>query len=178
VTTAAIIWRRVQSHGWAALVTLLAGGVMMAGGYLFATRGWAVGGTAMIPAGPLISVAFFVARRSSRPGGPVATKDRLRNAAVIVLGMPSAGSGVPPALSLLVTVTTLGAGAVMAVAGYSLAAWSALMVLPLLIVAGAIITVPFAVLERVDHSPARSQSRRRPWGQIDAESGASEFTGT
>lgn len=155
MVTDSIVRSRVQSHGWAALVTLVAGGVMMAGGYLFATRGWAVGGTAMIPAGPLISVAFYLARGSSRPAGLVATKDRLRHVAVVVLGMPSAGSGVPTPVSILVTLTTLGAGATMAVAGYSVGAWTAVLALPLLLVAGVVITVPFAVLERIDRAQTR-----------------------
>jgi hypothetical protein len=123
---------------------------MMVGGYLFATDGWAVGGTSMIPAGPLISIAFALARRSSRPKGPVAAHERIRHILIILVGMPSAGSGVGFITSTSIMVLTLAAGAVMSVAGYAAAAWSLVMVVPLLLASGLIITTAFALIERTD----------------------------
>ena len=127
----------------AVAATLASGAVMMIGGYLFHTHGWNLGGLVMIPAGPLISVAFAFASPPSNQAGRRSSKRAAR--VVLSLLMPSPGGGLTAARSLVVSVVSLVAGAVMAVAGYALAAWNPLLVPPLIAAGGAVIGLAFLV---------------------------------
>ena len=143
---------RRRSYAPAVAATLASGGVMMTGGYLFKTLGWALAGPVMIPAGPLISAAFALAPKSGVPGR---SKARTRISRVmLLLGLPSPGGDVSLAVSLAISVVTLLAGAVMAAAGYGIAAWNPLTVPALLLVASIVITAAFVIAERAARSQA------------------------
>ena len=146
-------WRRSYAPSVAA--TLASGGVMMAGGYLFKTVGWALAGPVMIPAGPLISAAFALAPKSPVPG-----QSKPRTAPIhrvlLILGMPSPGGDVSLPVTLAISVVTLLAGAVMAVAGYALAAWNPLTVPALLLAAAVVITAAFVIADRAARNRART----------------------
>lgn len=130
---------------------LASGGVMMAGGYLFHNDGWGVAGFVMIPAGPLISVAFLLADRVGNPDRRPATKMAKRF--TLSLLMPSPPVDMTVGRSIVVSFITLAAGAVMAVGGYAASAWSPFLVPPLLLVAGAVITCAFLIASRGSPRP-------------------------
>jgi hypothetical protein len=137
-----------------ALLTLLTGGIMMTGGYVFANDGWALAGPIMIPAGPLISLAFALARPKDRAVGPPDRKARTRHIVSMVIGLPSPGVGTGVVLTIVITVVTLLAGAVMVVAGYASAAWNLAFVPPLILASGGIITTAFVMADRVARATA------------------------
>ncbi|HEX6394233.1 MAG TPA: hypothetical protein VFZ97_12385 [Acidimicrobiales bacterium] len=143
----------------AAVLTLVTGGIMMTAGYIFATDGWALAGPIMIPSGPLISVAFALARRPRRPARSSDMKVRVRHIASIALGLPSPGGDVTLTVTLLITIVTLLAGAVMVVAGYATAAWNLAIAPPLIVASGLIITGAFVIADRADRSGNRDQDR-------------------
>ena len=136
----------------AAVLTLVTGGIMMTAGHFFATDGWAMAGPMMIPAGPLISVAFALARRPRKPARSPNAKTRVRQIASIALGLPSPGGDVTLAATLLITIVTLMAGAVMVVAGYATAEWNLAIAPPLIVASGFIITLAFVIADRADRS--------------------------
>lgn len=140
----------------AAAVTLLTGGVMMSGGYLFANRGWAVAGWVMTPAGPLISVAFALARKARGRGPDPRRADRVRHITTLLVGMPSPGGNIGPVASAATTAAALLAGAVMVVAGYALARWNPLLVPPIAVAGGIAITAAFVIADRSEHKPERA----------------------
>lgn len=146
---------RRRSYAPAVAATLASGGVMMTGGYLFKTIGWALAGPVMIPAGPLISAAFALAPKPGEAGRPRIPTARI-NRVLLLLGLPSPGGDVSLAISLAISVVTLLAGAVMAAAGYAWAAWNPLTVPALLLAASAVITVAFVIADRAARSRARS----------------------
>lgn len=150
---------RLVSFIPAAVLTLVTGGIMMTAGYFFATDGWGVAGPMMIPSGPLISVAFALARRPRKPARTADMKTRVRHIASIALGLPSPGGDVTLAATLLITIVTLIAGAVMVVAGYATAAWTVAIAPPLIVASGLIITLAFVIAERADRSHNRDQDR-------------------
>lgn len=154
--------RAAQWYVPAILFTLGAGAVMMAGGWLFARDGWAAAAPATMPAGPMISVAFAFAQRAARVQLPREqrakphVRDRIRHYAVLVVGLPSAGSGAGTVASIAVLVVSLLAGLAMQVAGYAMADWGLLPVPPLLLVAAATITSAFVIIRRANRPTARS----------------------
>ena len=152
---------RRRSYAPAVAATLASGGVMMTGGYLFKTIGWGLAGLAMIPAGPLISAAFALA---PKPGVQVRSKTPTAsiNRVMLVLGLPAPGGDVSLPMSLAISVVTLLAGAVMAVAGYAIAAWNPLTVPALLLAASVVITSAFVIADRAARSRAPS-----PAGEAD-----------
>ena len=137
---------------------------MMVGGYLFATDGWAVAGPAMLPAGPLISIGFFLARRPGRADRQTGRKERVRHIASVLLGLPSPGSDLALTTSLATSVVTLLAGALMMIAGYATAAWNPALVPPLVLAAGLIIAAAFVIVDRADRQrhQTRYQERANP----------------
>lgn len=148
---------RTRSPGWLrsvglpGLATLASGAVMMAGGYLFSRDGWAVAGPAMIPAGPLISVAFLLAR-SPRSVGRSGRTDRARHIASLLVGLPSPGADLGLATSAATSVVAVLSGAVMVLAGYAAAGWTLVLVPPLLLAAGLIIAAAFVLIARADRT--------------------------
>lgn len=140
----------------AAAVTLLTGGVMMSGGYLFANRGWAVAGWVMTPAGPLISVAFALARKARGRGPDLRRRDRVRHVTTLLVGMPSPGGNIGPVASAATTAAALIAGAVMVVAGYAVARWNPLLVPPIALGGGVAITAAFVIADRGEQNPDRA----------------------
>lgn len=144
---------RLRTVAPPAALTLASGAIMMAGGFLFQRDGWAVAGPSMIPAGPLMSVAFALARRR-RADRRTSRRDRLRHIASVLIGLPSPGGDLGLVTSLAISLVTLVAGAVMVVAGYAAASWDPAVVPPLLAGAGAIITAAFIVVERADRAPS------------------------
>lgn len=132
------------------LTTLASGSVMMLGGYLFYRDGWAIAGSVMIPAGPLISIAFALARRANGRRPPAATTARLRTALLLILGLPSPGGNLDTPTSIAVTTLSLLAGAVMAIAGYAAATWNRLVLLALVAAGGAVIVTAFITAARGD----------------------------
>ncbi|HUE58198.1 MAG TPA: hypothetical protein VMO88_01315 [Acidimicrobiales bacterium] len=145
--------RRDQKLRWyipTVLTTLASGSVMMVGGYLFHRDGWGVAGSVMVPAGPLISIAFALARRANGRRPPAATTARFRSALLLVLGLPSPGGNLDTPTSIAVTTLSLLAGAVMAVAGYAAAAWNRLVLPAIIAAAGAVIVTAFITAARGD----------------------------
>lgn len=142
----------------AVLFTLAAGAVMMLAGWLFARDGWAVAGPATMPAGPLISIAFAFGQRAGGADLPREQRtkphirNRIRHYAVLLAGLPSAGSGASTITSIAVLVVSLLAGLAMQVAGYAMAKWALVFVPPLLLVAVATITSAFVIIQRANRS--------------------------
>ena len=147
---------RLVRYGPAVAATLAAGAVMMAGGFLFRRHGWAVAGPAMIPAGPLISVAFALERRAGARRAASAGGARLRGAVMLIAGLPSPGGNLPLTTSIAVQAVTLLAGVVMAVAGYAAATWNPLLVPPLLGAGGLVMTTAFVIGARGDRPAGAS----------------------
>ncbi len=114
------------------LLTLVAGGFMMAGGFLLHTSGWGTGARVMLPSGPIIAVAFAALRMSERSwhveSDFAARRPTTRGRAIT---------------EIEVFVLTMAAGCAMAFGGYGAAAWNWLLVLPLAFSAGGIITAAF-----------------------------------
>lgn len=116
---------------------------MSMGGYLFDTRGWAIAGPSMIPAGPLITIAFWLAPAP----GACRPRPRSHSAArilLLVLGVPITSGNLSLRQSLTVSVLTLIAGALAALAGYALGAHHHLLPLPTLLASGVVIALSFA----------------------------------
>ena len=132
------------------LTTLASGSVMMLGGYLFYRDGWAIAGSVIIPAGPLISIAFALARRANGRPPPAATTARLGTALLLILGLPSPGGNLDMATSIAVTTLSLLAGAVMAIAGYAAATWNRLVLPAIIAAGGAVIVSAFITAARGD----------------------------
>lgn len=145
-------WNQVRPYVPAALTTLGSGGVMTVGGYLLDRFGWRVAGPSMLPAGILISIAFVLARRVTSAVDTPARLGWCRVILILLIGLPSAGDNLSVLASVTVSVVTLLAGATMVVAGYALAAWNILLVPPLILAGGAVITVAFVVANRADRS--------------------------
>lgn len=142
---------KLRRYGPVALATLASGAVMMTGGYLFHRDGWGIAGSVMIPAGPLISIAFALERRASGRLAVTATTARVRGALMLFAGLPSPGGNLAFGTSVAVQAVTLAAGAVVAVGGYAVATWNPLVV-PLLVVAGGMLmTAAFVIAARADH---------------------------
>lgn len=137
-----------------AAATLAAGAVMMLGGDLFHTDGWAVAGPVMTPAGFLISAAFALENRTRSSNAdqvrPMGVR-RARRLALLLAGVPVSAAGVPPVAAITITAFTLLAGLAMAVAGYAVAAWTPILAPPLILSSGLIILAAF-------YLGARSQS--------------------
>lgn len=133
------------------ILTLAAGAAMMIGGYLFHTDGWKVSGPSMTPAGPLISIAFAL---ESRTRAPAKTKTRqtsarrLRRFLPLLLGVPIPAGDVQPLAAIATLALTLLAGLAMAVAGYALAAWTPILVPPLILASGLTILAAFFIGSR------------------------------
>jgi hypothetical protein len=137
------------------MLTLAAGAAMMAGGYLFHTDGWKVGGPSMSPAGPLISIAFALESRSRAPATTPNDRPgvhRLRRLLPLLVGVPIPAGGLQPLAAIATLGLTLLAGLAMSVAGYALAVRTPILVPPLILASGLIILAAFFV-------GARSQSR-------------------
>lgn len=137
----------------AGLATLAAGAVMMTGGYLFGTDGWAVAGPVMLPAGAIISIAFALARRAKGHQLRDSAVSWFRVVLLLVVGVPCAGGDLSAVASIAVSVVTLLAGAVMVVAGYAAAKWNLLLVPPTVVAAGAVIGLAFGLAARSDRAP-------------------------
>jgi hypothetical protein len=143
---------QLRSYLPPAVMTLAAGMVMMLAGYLLHADGWTVAGLVMLPAGVLISIAFVLARRihSPVPGGGASLDRRTR--LLILLGLPSAGGDLSRWVSVAVSVVMLAAGALMTVAGYAAAAWSGMIVPPLVLLSGLVILAGFVITYRADRA--------------------------
>ena len=135
-----------------AVVTIAAGVVMMLAGYLWHADGWTVAGLVMLPAGVLISIAFLLARRIHSPVAGAGTGFDRRTGLLILLGLPSAGGDLTRWVSVAVSFAMLAAGALMTVAGYAAAAWSELMVPPLVLLSGLVIVAGFVITYRADRT--------------------------
>lgn len=114
------------------LLTLASGAFMMAGGFLIHTSGWGTGTRWMLPSGPIIWLAFAALRRSEwskhvyselAPRRPNLWGRAITEIEVFAL--------------------TTAAGCAMAFGGYGAAAWSWLLVFPLVAAAGGIMTAAF-----------------------------------
>ncbi len=128
-----------------ALLTLGAGAFMTVGGDFLHTRGWGLAGIVLIPAGPLISIAFFLADRA-RGGSAVPPHtskfDRRRLLLLLlVVGLPTPGGDVSFRRSVGITGLMLVAGGAMFVAGYAIAAWTWALAPPLILLSGLVIGV-------------------------------------
>jgi hypothetical protein len=148
-----------RSYLPAVSMTLVSGAVMVLGGYLFHDHGRNVAGLVMIPAGPLISIAFAFADRPGdrRPPRPL----KITVPLIFSLLLPSPPGDLTLARSLLVSALSLIAGAAMAAAGYAAAAWSLLLVAPLILLGGAVIGLAFIVLSG-GSSPASGEAGQSP----------------
>ncbi|HEY1830644.1 MAG TPA: hypothetical protein VGG38_10395 [Acidimicrobiales bacterium] len=130
-----------------ALLTLGAGAFMTVGGDFLHTRGWGLAGVVLIPAGPLISIAFFLADRA-RGGSAVppqtSKSDRRRLLLLLlVVGLPTPGGDISIQRSVGITGLMLVAGGAMFVAGYAIAAWTWALAPPLILVSGLVISLSF-----------------------------------
>jgi len=132
------------------LATLASGAVMTLGGYLFHRDGWGVAGPSMLPAGILISVAFVLFRRVASPADTPVRLGWRRVMLVLLVGFPTPGGNLSVLASIAVSMVTLLAGAVMVVAGYAIGAWNPLLVPPLILASGFVITVAFVIANRAD----------------------------
>ena len=141
----------LSRFGAFAVVTLISGGFMVLGGYLFHTHGWHIGGVVMLPSGPTISAAFALLLRAERSRSglpqavPAGTARRVRAVVTIMAGLPWSGGNAPMRFEIGTFGLTMAAGAVMALAGYAAAAWTWLLLPPIVVVGGVFITAAFAV---------------------------------
>lgn len=139
--------RSLAPYGRSVALTLAAGGVMAIGGYLFNARGWTTAGPSMIPAGPLITIAFLFAPRSD-PGQPRPRSWTTARVLLLVLGVPVPTANLSAARSLAVSILTLLAGALSALAGYTLCAHHRVFAVTALLSSGVVIAAAFAAQER------------------------------
>jgi hypothetical protein len=128
----------------AAVATLSSGGCMVGAGYLLHSHGWGVTGLVTIAGGALINLAFMLALHS-RAGARHAAAEADRRGHAHYRG----GIVAPPLpQSAAVMALTLGAGAVMVLAGYAAAHWSWMLLVALIVVGGLAILAAFALLVR------------------------------
>lgn len=146
--------RPVSAIGWrlirAVVLTLGAGALMMASGYLLRDGPRAVAGYVTLPAGPLISAAFATIRPRAERGGPSAPARRspwarARRGVLTVVGMPWPGAQTPLRWAIAAMALALLAGLAMTVAGYTVAAGDWLVSPPLVLLGGLIIAGAFLV---------------------------------
>ena len=159
----------LRRFGAVAVVTLVSGGFMAVGGYLFHTHGWHIGGVVMLPSGPTISAAFALLLRAerSRRGPPQAesagTARRIRAIVTIVAGLPWTGGNAPLRFEIGTFGLTTAAGAVMALAGYAAAAWTWLLVPPVALAGGVFIVAAFALATNGLHQSGSGRSASRTY---------------
>jgi len=151
---------------------------MVVGGYLFHTHGWHVGGLVMLPSGPTISAAFALLLRAerSRRGTPQAesagTARRVRAIVTIVAGLPWSGGNAPLRFEIGTFGLTMVAGAVMALAGYAAAAWTWLLVPPIVVAGGVLIVAAFALATKGLHQSVSQLVRTyRPGAGAEPDGG-------
>lgn len=133
----------------AAVLTLAAGAVMATAGYLFHTRGYATAAPVTLPAGLLISSAFALSARIAAvsAGDPAAMRlpwHRHALRAIIGVVVPIGGGGAPLVAQLASALLSTVSGALLALAGYAAAAWSAWLLPPLVLAGGVVIAGAFA----------------------------------
>lgn len=114
------------------LLTLASGAFMMAGGFLIHTSGWGTGTRWMLPSGPIIWVAFAALRRSEWSTHAYSE---------LVPRRPNTWGRAITEIEVFALTTA--AGCAMAFGGYGAAAWSWLLVFPLVAAAGWIMTAAF-----------------------------------
>lgn len=117
---------------------------MTGAGYALEATSWHLALLTTIPAAVLISLALLLARRAATDPAVPAQLAGSRTVLVALVGVPTAGSGLPRRMAFLVSSLILLAGGVMFGAGYSLALthlWEAV----LLIGAGGLIVVAATV---------------------------------
>jgi hypothetical protein len=157
----------LRRFGAVAVVTLVSGGFMAVGGYLFHTRGWRIGGVVMIPSGPTISAAFALlfraerSRRGPRHADSTGAARRVRAIVTIAAGLPWTGGNAPLRFEIGTFGLTMAAGAVMALAGYAAAAWTWLLVPAVAIAAGVFIVAAFALATNGLHQSRSGGSASR-----------------
>ena len=151
----------LRRFGAVTVFTLISGAFMVVGGYLFHTHGWHIGGLLMLPSGPAISAAFALLLRAERSrnglpqAGSAGTARRVRAAVTIAAGLPWTGGNAPIGFEIGTFGLTMAAGAVMALSGYA-AVWTWLLVPPIVVLAGVLITAAFAVATKgFRHSGSR-----------------------
>jgi hypothetical protein len=117
---------------------------MVGAGYLLHSHGWGVSGLVTIAGGALINLAFMLALRSRR-GTQHAVAEVGRRGYAHYRG----GIVAPPwPQSAALMALTLGAGAVMVLAGYLAAQWSWMLLVALVVIGGLTILAAFALLVR------------------------------
>lgn len=152
IRSALLVSYRAVTGSWlAALVVVMAGGVMMAAGYLLRTVGLGAASLATIPGGVLIIVAFRLVRprrpttRRGTSGTPVVSGLRTTTRLLRNMGLPD---DLPHSSRFVMLTLTATSGAVMVLAGYTWAAqnWksaAALAVIGGLLISGALIVAMF-----------------------------------
>lgn len=129
----------------ALIVTGLSGGAMAGAGYLLHAAGWHIAVLVTLPGGMLISAAFVLARRGSGHHSEATKLAGTRTVVAALIGIPSAGRGLPRRTAWVASTLILTAGAAMFGAGYMLARGNFVLAAAMTMLGGWIIALGFAV---------------------------------